>query len=229
VKIKIGSGLMEVDGVPQVHLFVEDDGVGMDAETKARMFEPYFSTKPLEKGTGLGLSIVYGIVQQNEGQVEVVTSLEEGTSMRLFFAATDEPAAIPPVEESRQLQAANQKRILLVEDEDVVRGLASSTLQFAGYSITEASNGVEAVKLFEARPGEFDMVVTDVVMPQMGGRELVQAITKLQPEMKVLYLSGHIADEELQAEITKNGVPFLPKPFKPSELITRVFEVISES
>jgi two-component system cell cycle sensor histidine kinase/response regulator CckA len=149
--------------------------------------------------------------------------------MRLFFAATDEPAVIPPVEESQQLQAANQKRILLVEDEDVVRGLASSTLQFAGYSITEASNGLEAVKIFEARPGEFDMVVTDVVMPQMGGRELVQAITKLQPEMKVLYLSGHIADEELQAEITKNGVPFLPKPFKPSELITRVFEVISES
>ena len=229
VKIKIGSGLREIDGVPQVHLFVEDDGVGMDAETQARMFEPYFSTKPVEKGTGLGLSIVYGIIQQNGGLIEVVTSPGKGTSMQLFFAATDELAVIPSLEESQQLQAADQKRILLVEDEDVVRGLVSSTLKFAGYLVTEASNGVEAVKIFEERPDEFDLVVTDVVMPLMGGRELVQAIVKLQPEMKALYLSGHIADEELQAEITKNELPFLPKPFKPSELIARVFEVINDS
>lgn len=228
VKVTIGAGEREIDGIRQVHLYVEDDGQGMNKETKAKMFEPYFSTKPLEKGTGLGLSIVYGIIQQNEGQIEVVSSLNKGTTMRLFFAASDVLPTNLPSTKREQIQAVDQKRILLVEDEEVVRGLALSTLEFAGYEVTQASDGVEAVALFKAHSGEFDLVVTDVVMPRMGGREFVQQISKEKPDVKVLYISGHIADDEVQAEINKNGVPFLPKPFKPSELVSRVLEVLAK-
>jgi two-component system cell cycle sensor histidine kinase/response regulator CckA len=228
VKMTIGTGEREIDGAEQVHLYVEDDGQGMNKETKARMFEPYFTTKPLEKGTGLGLSIVYGIIQQNEGEVEVVSSPGKGTTMRLFFSASDVPPINMPSTVREQIPAADQKKILLVEDEDVVRGLAFSTLEYAGYEVTQASDGVEAVALFKAHSGEFDLVVTDVVMPRMGGRELVQQISREKPDVKVLYISGHIADDEVQAEINNNGVPFLPKPFKPSELVSRVLEVIAK-
>ena len=229
VKIRIGaSGGPSHDG-QFVHLFVEDDGEGMEKETQARMFEPYFSTKPADKGTGLGLSIVYGILQQSGGHLEVESAPGEGTTMKLFFPASDKvPVNLEP-ESEVDLESQEKKRILLVEDEEVVRSLASSTLQFAGYEVTEACDGADAVEVFTGHSGEFDLVVTDVVMPKMGGRELMQTVASSHPEMKVLYMSGHIADEELQNEIVKDGVPFLSKPFKPSELTKKVLEVLDES
>ena len=224
VKISIGS--IESEGGQDVYLYVDDDGGGVDRETQARMFEPYFSTKPIEKGTGLGLSIVYGIMQQSRGRVEVRSKLGEGTSMRLFFpASTDEPLA-EDAGPTERIASSGDKRILLAEDEEVLRSLVSSTLEFAGYQVVQASNGEDALSCFEEGGGEFDMIVTDVVMPKMGGRELVQAVKRSKPGMKVLYLSGHIADDELQEEITRKGSPFLPKPFKPSELTRRVMEIL---
>ena len=229
VKIRIGAEGEGEDGEELVHIIVEDDGSGMDQETQARMFEPYFSTKPLDKGTGLGLSIVYGIIQQNNGSVEVRSSAGEGTTMKILFPATDElPLNQEPSRESPQT-SQEKKKILLVEDEEVVRGLASSTLRFAGYEVTEASDGEDALESFKEQGGEFDLVITDVVMPRMGGRDLMAAVSSSHPEMKVLYMSGHIADEELQSEITKDDVPYLPKPFKPSELTLKVAELLGDA
>ena len=228
IKVKIGTGDQEVDGAKQVHLYVEDDGQGMDQETQARIFEPYFSTKPPEKGTGLGLSIVYGIVQQNGGQVEVVSHPGKGTTMRLLFTASDVTTTNMPSTNGERIPAGNQKKILLVEDEDAVRGLAATALEHAGCEVFQASDGVEAVALFKAHSGDFDLVVTDVVMPRMGGRELVHHIHEEKPYLKVLYISGHIADDEVHNEISKNGVPFLSKPFKTSELLSSVLKVIGK-
>ena len=225
VKIRIGPS----DDEQYVHLLVQDDGVGMEKETQARMFEPYFSTKPSDKGTGLGLSIVYGILQQSGGHLEVESAPGEGTTMKLFFPSSDKaPVSLEP-EREVDLELQGKKRILLVEDEDVVRSLASSTLQFAGYEVTEACDGADAVEVFTGHSGEFDLVVTDVVMPKMGGRELMQTVASSHPEMKVLYMSGYIADDELQDEIVKDGVPFLSKPFKPSELTKKVLDVLNGS
>ena len=224
VKISIGS--IESEGGQDVYLYVDDDGGGVDRETQARMFEPYFSTKPIEKGTGLGLSIVYGIMQQSRGRVEVRSKLGEGTSMRLFFPASTEEPLAEDAGPTEGIASSGDKRILLAEDEEVLRSLVSSTLEFAGYQVVQASDGEEALNRFEESGGDFDMIVTDVVMPSMGGRELVQAVKRSKPGMKVLYLSGHIADDELQEEITRKGSPFLPKPFKPSELIRKVMEVL---
>jgi CheY-like chemotaxis protein len=232
VKIRIMAGGGPSDdeqGEQYVHLFVQDDGEGMEKETQARMFEPYFSTKPSDKGTGLGLSIVYGILQQSGGHVQVESAPGEGTTMKLFFPASDNvPVNLEP-EKEVDLELQGKKRILLVEDEDVVRSLASATLQYAGYEVIEASDGADAVEIFTGHSGEFDLVVTDVVMPKMGGREFMQTVASSHPEMKVLYMSGHIADEELQNEIVRDGVPFLSKPFKPSELTKKILEVLDGS
>ena len=209
-----------------VFLFVQDDGEGMSAEIQARMFEPYFSTKPADKGSGMGLSIVYGIIQQHDGHLRVESTLGEGTTMHVFLPASDgTPVELEP-EQRRVQESRGKRRILLVEDEEVVRSLASATLKFAGYEVAEASDGEDALGVFRERSAEFDLVITDVLMPKMGGRELMQAVAQSCPEMPVLYMSGYIADDELQEEITNDGVPFLPKPFKPSELTEKVIEVL---
>ena len=226
VKIRVGA---EGDSGDMVHVIVEDDGAGMDKETQARMFEPYFSTKPVDKGTGLGLSIVYGIIQQNGGKMEVRSELGEGTEMKVLFPPTEEPAVNEEAAAEVSTEAQEKKRILLVEDEEVVRGLASSTLQFAGYEVTQASDGEDALAVFRDQGGSFDLVITDVVMPRMSGRDLMKQVSATAPEMKVLYMSGHIADDELQAEISKEDVPYLPKPFKPSELTQKVSELFGEA
>ena len=212
-----------------VHIIVEDDGSGMDQETQARMFEPYFSTKPVDKGTGLGLSIVYGIIQQNGGSMEVQSEIGKGTTMKVLLPTTEEPAVNEEFVQESAPESGEKKRILLVEDEEVVRGLASSTLEFAGYEVTQASDGEDALAVFNERGGGFDLVITDVVMPRMSGRDLMREVSVSAPDMKVLYMSGHIADDELQAEITKDDVPYLPKPFKPSELTQKVSELFGES
>ncbi|MCH2106519.1 MAG: response regulator [Planctomycetes bacterium] len=226
VNIRVGK---EEDTEDLIHIIVEDDGSGMDQETQARMFEPYFSTKPLDKGTGLGLSIVYGIVQQNGGSMEVQSELGQGTTMKVLLPTTDEPAVNQEVVQESAPESREKKRILLVEDEEVVRGLASSTLKFAGYEVTQASDGEDALEVFKEHDGGFDLVITDVVMPRMSGRDLMRKVAVSVPDMKVLYMSGHIADDELQAEITKDDVPYLPKPFKPSELTQKVSELFGEA
>ena len=226
VNIRVGK---EEDTEDLIHIIVEDDGSGMDQETQARMFEPYFSTKPLDKGTGLGLSIVYGIVQQNSGSMEVQSELGQGTTMKVLLPTTDEPAVNQEVVQESAPESREKKSILLVEDEEVVRGLASSTLKFAGYEVTQASDGEDALAVFEEHDGGFDLVITDVVMPRMSGRDLMRKVAVSVPDMKVLYMSGHIADDELQAEITKDDVPYLPKPFKPSELTQKVSELFGEA
>lgn len=226
VKVQVGLEEDEEGGDRKVFLFVQDDGEGMSAEIKARMFEPYFSTKPADKGSGMGLSIVYGIIQQHDGHLRVESTLGEGTTMRVFLPASDgAPVELEP-EQRRVQESRGKRRILLVEDEEVVRSLASATLKFAGYEVAEASDGEDALGVFAERSAEFDLVITDVLMPKMGGRELMQAVAQSCPEMPVLYMSGHIADDELQEEIIKDGVPFLPKPFKPSELTEKVIEVL---
>lgn len=226
VLVRVGVEEDEEEGDRNVFLFVQDDGEGMSAEIKARMFEPYFSTKPADKGSGMGLSIVYGIIQQHDGHLRVESALGEGTTMRVFLPASEgAPVELEPVQRRVQ-ESRGKRRILLVEDEEVVRSLASATLKFAGYEVAEASDGEDALGVFAERSAEFDLVITDVLMPKMGGRELMLAVAQSCPEMPVLYMSGHIADDELQEEISKDGVPFLPKPFKPSELTEKVIEVL---
>lgn len=146
--------------------------------------------------------------------------------MRVFLPASEgAPVELEP-EQRKVQESRGKRRILLVEDEEMVRSLASATLKFAGYEVAEASDGEDALGVFAERSAEFDLVITDVLMPKMGGRELMLAVAQSCPEMPVLYMSGHIADDELQEEISKDGVPFLPKPFKPSELTEKVIEVL---
>ena len=221
-----------------VLLAVSDTGAGMDAATRARVFEPFFSTKG-EKGTGLGLATVYGIVRQSGGHVAVYSEPGKGTTFKLYLPRVDEAALYKEDGERGQERsggldssgrllptAAPMETLLLVEDEDGVRGLAGHVLQGCGYKVLEANNGAEALRLAAAYGGRIDLLVTDVVMPQVGGRELAERLAVLRPQTKVLFLSGYTDDAIVRHGILEEEVAFLQKPFTTAALARRVREVL---
>jgi PAS domain S-box-containing protein len=208
-----------------VMLAVTDNGDGMDVETKARIFEPFFTTKNAGRGTGLGLSTVYGIVNQSGGQVTVQSEPGQGTTFRVYLphvAGTD-----LPMPESRVAGESLQgtETILLVEDEDAVRELAQRALEGFGYRVISACSGKEALEVC-GRNGVPDLLVTDVVMPQMNGADLARALTVPWPELKVLFISGYVGDAFAGVEM-ENGIELLPKPFTPERLARKVREVLT--
>ena len=206
---------LEIPAGRYVRLTVRDSGHGMDAAVKGRIFEPFFSTKPPGQNTGLGLSVVYGIVSQSGGFLSVDSAPEQGTTFTIWFpeveAATDE-MPVPP-----DVPLRGTERIMVVEDEAAVRALAVRVLSEAGYTVLPAPSGRAALDLLAA--GEtVDAVLTDVVMPDMGGGELAERLRELAPTLPILYMSGYTGTDVLRRGFDERGVPFLQKPFSPASL-----------
>jgi len=208
-----------------VVLAVSDNGIGMDRETQARIFEPFFTTKELGKGTGLGLSTVFGIVKQSQGQVWVYSEPGQGTTFKIYL-----PMAEGAVDAPRQQFAPSTLRgnetVLLVEDDDQLRTVVLSTLRRQGYQVIVARNGGEAILLSEQHQGEIELLLTDVVMPQMSGPELAKRLCATQPQMKVLCMSGYTDDSIVRHGVLEAGMAFLQKPVTPTTLATKLREVL---
>jgi len=216
-----------------VTLAVQDTGVGMDAATRSRVFEPFFTTKEQGKGTGLGLATVYGIVKQSRGYVTLTTAPGVGSTFCLYLprvaagameSGNEAVAAAPNAVLTRT--TGRQETIIVVDDEPTLRQLATRALEQAGYRVLSASNGAEAIERIESCRGRIDMVVTDLVMPVMGGRELVEQLTARGMAMRVLFVSGYTDDEVMRRGLLEPGCAFLPKPFGLDALTTKVREVL---
>ncbi len=208
-----------------VMLTVSDTGVGMDADTQAHLFEPFFTTKGPGKGTGLGLSTVYGIVAQHGGSITVASAPGRGSTFTIYLPRTEDDAvskAAPAAVEPRP----GEETILLVEDDEEVRSLAREILEVHGYAVLEARLPAEAISIAEAHPGPIHLVLTDVVMPGMSGRELTERLARLRPGLKVLYMSGYTADELGHHGVLDPRTALLPKPFSPDALALKVREVL---
>jgi PAS domain S-box-containing protein len=214
---------------PHVELTVRDTGTGMTDEVKDKIFEPFFTTKG-EMGTGLGLSIVYGIVQQNSGFVQVASEPGEGTVFTIYFPAVKEGPAVRTEKrgEEKLPRTSRGERILILEDEDAVRKLAVRALQESGYEILEASNGQDALELCREREDEIDLILSDVVVPGLSGPDLVDTIRETCPEMKAIFMSGYAENSISKDGILRDDIHFIPKPFRPVELVKKVREVLDE-
>jgi CheY-like chemotaxis protein len=209
-----------------IMLAVSDTGVGMDTEIQSHLFEPFFTTKEQGKGTGLGLSTVYGIIKQSGGHIWVYSEPGYGTTFKVYLPRIEEPAKNPePKKDSAELFGGSET-ILLVEDEEKVRTLIRNNLQSNGYTVLEARHGGEALPICEQHEGPIHLVVTDVVMPQMGGSEMVERLASQHPEMKVLYMSGYTDNVIVHHSVLQPGVAFLQKPFTPNALVRKVREVL---
>src|SRR5438445_2388671 len=211
---------------PYVMLSVSDTGLGMDKEIQSRIFEPFFTTKEKGKGTGLGLSTVYGIVKQSGGYIFTQSEVGRGTTFRIYLPQVEGAAeTLGPVKTSQAVDGGSET-VLLVEDEESVRQLVRDTLEGKGYTVIEAENGEAGLRLAEAHSAHIHMVITDVVMPGMGGRELAKRLTELRPQMKVLYLSGYTEDAIVHQGVLEPGTAFLQKPFTLLTLSRKVREVL---
>jgi PAS domain S-box-containing protein len=212
---------------PYVMLAVSDNGCGIDEETQKRIFDPFFTTKGVGKGTGLGLSTVYGIVKQSEGNIWVYSEIGKGTTFKVYLPRFDE------VEEEQAEVVTNLppstegQVVLLVEDEEMVRQMSREILELNGYHVLEAQHGKEALLVSDQHDGHIDLMVTDVVMPQMGGRELAEHLAKSRPETKVLYLSGYTNDAIVHHGVLEENLNFLQKPFTTDAFARKVHEVLT--
>lgn len=211
---------------PYVLLTVSDTGTGMTEEVKEHLFEPFFTTKEKGKGTGLGLATCYGIVKQNNGHIQVQSELGEGTTFRIYFPeATEKPVSIH-AKQTQQMQRGVET-ILLVEDEPSVRELASHILRQLGYTVLEAESGEQALSLVQQHEQTpIHLLLSDVVMPRMSGRELMQKLHALRPELKVLLMSGYADEAIARHGVMEPGVAFLQKPFSPEALASKVREIL---
>jgi PAS domain S-box-containing protein len=210
-----------------VMLAVRDIGIGMDPEMQGHVFEPFFTTKETGKGTGLGLPTVLGIVEQSGGAIWCNSEPGQGTTFKVLLPAVVEAPdrAEPPTRGLVKAPKGSAEVVLLVEDEDMVRRLARSVLEKSGYVVLESSNGLEGVKLCEAHPGPIHLLLSDVVMPELGGRELAERAAMMRPDMKVIFMSGHTQDV-LVREGIKRGTPYLQKPFTTTKLARKVRGVL---
>ena len=206
-------------------LSVNDTGVGMDKETQSRIFEPFFTTKEKGKGTGLGLSTVYGIVKQSGGYVIVQSERDQGSSFHIYLPQV-EGAAEPHSTPTPDMALGGSETVLLVEDEESVRQLVRDTLHAKGYRVLEAESGEGGLETAARHQGIIDLVITDVVMPGLGGREMVKQLLELRPATKVLYLSGYTEDSILSDGSIERGTAFLQKPFSLQNLARKVREVL---
>ncbi len=211
-----------------VLLTVQDTGVGMDAATIARAFEPFFTTKGIGKGTGLGLATVHGIVKQSRGHVAIDSEPGHGATFRVYLPRVSDARAEPGVPAVLQPMPPGLETVLLVEDEAAVRVLAQRILYRCGYEVLEAANGEEALRLSELHPGPIHLLISDVVMPYLGGGELAQRILERRPECKVLFLSGYMDDAVIRHGVQSAEYAFLQKPFTPSSLAQKVESVLRD-
>jgi len=212
-----------------VMLAVSDTGTGMTDEVQARLFEPFFTTKELGKGTGLGLSTVYGIVKQSKGHILVYSELGRGTTFKIYFPCVDEAAEKLSRPPAKAVAIRGTETVLVVEDQEAVRSIVRAVLRSGGYSVLEASHGGEALLIFERHKGRIDLVVSDMVMPQMSGPDLIQRLQAVKPGVKSLYMSGYTSGTVSLAENWDPNTPFIEKPFGPGAFLRKVREVLDSS
>jgi PAS domain S-box-containing protein len=214
---------------PYVMLAVSDTGVGMNEQTSARIFEPFFSTKEPGKGTGLGLSTIYGIVKQSGGNIWVYSEPGKGTTFKIYFPLVGaHTQRIATATEAEEISNGNET-ILLAEDEEIVRNLARQVLEMYGYRVLEAASGKEALFICEQNKEPIHLLITDVIMPEMGGPELASRVAKLCPETKVLYMSGYTDSAIVHQGELDESAKFIQKPFTAERLARKVREVLDDS
>jgi hypothetical protein len=212
-----------------VMLAVSDTGLGMSPEVQARVFEPFFTTKEVGKGTGLGLSMVYGIVKQSGGYIWVYSEPGSGTTFKIYLPRVDQPAESAGADKRPSSVQRGTETILLVEDDPQLRQLSSSVLAHCGYKVLTASSPEEGLEVCRANHQEIRLLVTDVVMPRMNGRQLAEQVLKISPQTRVLYISGYTNNAIVHYGVLDPGLWFLPKPFTLSALIAKVREVLDAS
>ena len=209
-----------------VMLAVSDTGCGIDAETQMRMFDPFFTTKEQGKGTGLGLSTVYGIVKQSGGHLWVYSEVGKGTTFKIYLPRVDGVTETDEPHTTQDELPQGRETVLLTEDEKQVRQMIRMILEMGGYHVLEAASGEEALAIYKQHEGQIDLVMTDVVMPKMSGRELAQSLEVLHPGIKVLYMSGYTDDAIVRHGLLDQEIAFLQKPFTPDALMRKVREVL---
>ena len=228
--ITLGEGLRcEGSDLPPgsyVEMAVSDTGEGMDADTRTHLFEPFFTTKERGKGTGLGLSSVYGSVRQNGGGIVVWSERGSGATFRIYLPQLREPAAVEQPEAPRYGNRRGTETILLVEDEAPLRRMLQESLASAGYRVLEASDGTDAIRKWEKQAASIDLLLTDVVMPLVNGRQLAQRMTAASPRMRVIYMSGYADDVIAYHGILDENTTLVQKPFSPGALLLKVREVL---
>jgi CheY-like chemotaxis protein len=215
-----------VDPGPYVMLTVSDSGTGMDAATKARIFEPFFTTKSQGRGTGLGLATVYGVVKQSGGYVWVYSELGHGTTFKVYLPMVQAPAEKTAPEKTVQGHQPGTETILFVEDEQSVRELVSEYLSARGYEVLDAADGQQALDIAAVHAGKIQLLITDVVMPRLSGRELAARLTAARPDLKVLYISGYTDDSVFRHGVLQGGMDFMQKPFNLKALAAKIREVL---
>jgi CheY-like chemotaxis protein len=211
-------------------LLVSDTGHGMDAQTQAHIFEPFFTTKEKDKGTGLGLATVYGIVKQAGGYVWAESAPGRGTTLKILLPQEDGVTAPEPKPDSALAELPpGGETILLVEDEEMVRSLLREVLERSGYRVLEARRGDEGLQIGERTQEPIHLLVTDVIMPQMGGAELARRLASAHPETRVLFMSGYTDGALSHDEVFPDDAAFLQKPFTPDVIARKVREVLERT
>lgn len=215
---------------PFAMLEMADTGFGMDAETKAHLFEPFFTTKPVGKGTGLGLSTAYGIVKQSGGSIEVESLPGKGTTFRVYLPMVEETISPRKVSRASSPVAGGSETLLLAEDQPSIREVLREFLESKGYKVLEAQNGSHALEIAEHHSGAIDVLVTDVIMPQVRGLELAKRVTELYPNICVIFMSGYSEDALLENRLLpQTNTTLIQKPFDPEDLAQRIRESLSDN
>jgi two-component system, cell cycle sensor histidine kinase and response regulator CckA len=231
VQIKDSDGLLHPDLAPGKYVVLEvtDTGIGMSADVRAHLFEPFFTTKPLGAGTGLGLAMCHGILKQAGGSIAVQTELGRGSSLAIYLPRHAPARVVTRISARPSVASTGHETVLVVEDEPLILKVAQVALEKLGYRVLCARDGLDALELAREQAYDIDLLVTDVVMPKLGGRELAQRLQALRPGLKVLFTSGYAENEIAVQGVLREGVILIQKPYALATLAQRVREVLDQS